>query len=71
MVIGEYDRNESSPSFELQQKIGKALYPGQWSRKNIIGDREVIQTRDAGEDARRFSSSTTSRTTRRSSSPAT
>jgi zinc protease len=43
VVLGEYDRNESSPFFELQQKSGMALYPGQWSRKNIIGEREVLQ----------------------------
>jgi zinc protease len=43
VVLSEYDRNESSPFFELQQKMGKALYPGQWSRKNIIGEREVLQ----------------------------
>ena len=43
VVLGEYDRNESSPFFELQQKMGLALYPGQWSRKNIIGEREVLQ----------------------------
>jgi zinc protease len=43
VVLGEYDRNESSPFFELQQKTGMALYPGQWSRKNIIGEREVLQ----------------------------
>jgi zinc protease len=43
VVLGEYDRNESNPFFELQQKTGKSLYPGQWSRKNIIGEREVLQ----------------------------
>jgi zinc protease len=43
VVLGEYDRNESSPFFELQHKTGMALYPGQWSRKNIIGEREVLQ----------------------------
>jgi len=43
VVLGEYDRNESSPFFEFQQKTGQALYPGQWSRKNIIGEREVLQ----------------------------
>ena len=43
VVLGEYDRNESNPFFELQQNTGKALYPGQWSRKNIIGEREVLQ----------------------------
>lgn len=43
VVLGEYDRNESNPFFELQQETGKALYPGQWSRKNIIGERNVLQ----------------------------
>lgn len=43
VVLGEYDRNESSPYFELQQKMGQALYPGLWSRKNIIGERNVLQ----------------------------
>ena len=44
VVIGEYDRNESNPFFKLQSEIGKKLYPGQWSRKNVIGDRDVIMT---------------------------
>ena len=43
-MIGEYDRNESNPFFKLQAEIGKRLYPGQWSRKNVIGDRDVILT---------------------------
>jgi zinc protease len=42
VVIGEYDRNESNPYFKLQSEISKRLYPGQWSRKNVIGDRNVI-----------------------------
>jgi len=42
VVIGEYDRNESNPFFRLQSELGKQLYPGQWSRKNVIGDRDVI-----------------------------
>ena len=44
VVIGEYDRNESSPGFELQQKMDSTLYPGNVSRKNVIGDRNVILT---------------------------
>jgi len=44
VVIGEYDRNESNPFFRLQAELGKRLYPGQWSRKNVIGDRDVILT---------------------------
>jgi zinc protease len=43
VVLGEYDRNESNPFFELQQQTGKALYPGQWSRKNVIGERTILQ----------------------------
>ena len=44
VVLGEYDRNEAEPSFDLQQQMTKGLYPGQFSRKNTIGDREVIKT---------------------------
>ena len=44
VVIGEYDRNESSPFFRLNQEMDKLLYPGSFSRKNIIGDRQVILT---------------------------
>ncbi len=44
VVIGEYDRNESSPFFQLSQEMDKLLYPGNFSRKNIIGDRQVILT---------------------------
>ncbi|HVZ49585.1 MAG TPA: pitrilysin family protein [Gemmatimonadaceae bacterium] len=42
VVIGEYDRNESSPFFRLEQETGKLLWDSQWSRKNVIGDRDVI-----------------------------
>lgn len=42
VVIGEYDRNESSPFFRLEQETGKLLWSSQWSRKNVIGDRDVI-----------------------------
>jgi zinc protease len=44
VVLGEYDRNEANPFFALQEATGKLLYPGQWSRKNIIGERTVLQT---------------------------
>ncbi len=44
VVLGEYDRNESSPGFEFQNEMTKRLYPGQYSRKNTIGDRDVIRT---------------------------
>jgi zinc protease len=44
VVIGEYDRNESSPFFQLQRQMDMKLYPGNYSRKNVIGDRQVIAT---------------------------
>ncbi len=44
VVLGEYDRNESSPGFRLEQQVGMKLWDGQWSRKNVIGDRHVIET---------------------------
>ena len=44
VVLGEYDRAESSPFFALTTAVTKKVYPGQWSRKNTIGDREVIRT---------------------------
>lgn len=42
VVLGEYDRNEAQPGFALNQKSTELLYPGQFSRKNTIGDRKVI-----------------------------
>lgn len=44
VVLGEYDRNESNPFFGFQRSIDQRLYPGQWSRKNIIGERRVLET---------------------------
>jgi zinc protease len=43
VVLGEYDRNESNPFFELQRAVDMRLYSGQFSRKNTIGTREVLQ----------------------------
>ena len=44
VVIGEYDRNESSPFFALSREMDAKVYPGNFSRKDIIGDRQVILT---------------------------
>jgi zinc protease len=44
VVLGEYDRNESSPFFRLSRKMDELLYPGNFSRKNTIGDRDVISS---------------------------
>lgn len=44
VVLGEYDQQESSPFFRFDQEMGKRLWTTQFSRKNPIGDREVIRT---------------------------
>jgi zinc protease len=44
VVLGEYDRQEAEPSFEFQNEMNRLLYPGHFSRKNVIGDRDVIRT---------------------------
>ena len=44
VVIGEYDRQEANPAFGFQNELKRRLYPGQFSRKNVIGDRQVIRT---------------------------
>ena len=44
VVLGEYDRAQSSPGFDWQNDMTRKLYPGHYSRKNTIGDREVIRT---------------------------
>ena len=42
VVIGEYDRNESSPYFAFSNETGKALWGSGWSRKDPLGERSVI-----------------------------
>jgi zinc protease len=42
VVLGEYDRAESSPWFRLDERVGHELWGSFWSRKNTIGDRDVI-----------------------------
>jgi zinc protease len=44
VVIGEYDRNESSPFFQFTTAMGKALWTTAWSRKNPLGERSIIQS---------------------------
>jgi zinc protease len=44
VVIGEYDRNESSPFFQFSTAMGKALWSSGWSRKNPLGERAVIES---------------------------
>ena len=42
VVIGEYDRNESSPFYRFTTAVDKALWTTAWSRKNPLGERAVI-----------------------------
>ena len=44
VVLSEYDRNEANPFFAFNNELTKRLYPGHFSRKNTIGDRQVLRT---------------------------
>ncbi len=44
VVLGEYDRNESSPGFRLTRAVDERLWTDAGSRKNTIGDRDIIRT---------------------------
>lgn len=44
VITGEYDRNESNPYFLLNRKVTKKAFNKYYSRKNVIGDREIILT---------------------------
>jgi zinc protease len=45
VVIGEFDRNESNPFFHLFRGVDTILWTPQfYSRKNVIGNREMILT---------------------------
>lgn len=44
VVLGEYDRQESNPFFSFQNELTRRLYPGHFGRKNIIGDRAVLES---------------------------
>ncbi len=46
VVIDEFDRNESNPTFHLIQAVNKKLWYKYFSRKNTIGDRDIILTAD-------------------------
>ncbi len=43
VVLGEYDRAESSPFFALDKRMTELLYPGNASRKDALGDRNVLR----------------------------
>lgn len=46
VVTGEYDRGESNPFFHLNRAVNKKVWYKYFSRKNVIGDRNVILTAD-------------------------
>jgi zinc protease len=64
VVIGEYDRIESDPFYALNTATGKALWGSAWSRKNPLGERDVI-LRTTPEQMRTIQRSTTCPTTPR------
>ncbi len=45
-VLGEYDRNESSPDFHLDRAVDQKVYWKYFSRVDVIGDRDIIKTVD-------------------------
>jgi len=44
VVLGEFDRAEGQPGFLLGREMDRKLWGDQYSRKSVIGDREVIVT---------------------------
>jgi zinc protease len=44
VVLGEYDRAESDPLFHMIVAVHKRLWYEHYTRKNVIGTREIIQT---------------------------
>lgn len=44
VVDGEFQRNESNPYFPLFVAMNKSLWGDLFSRKNVIGDHEIINT---------------------------
>ncbi len=42
VVTGEYDRNEANPFFNLSRAIDKKVWWKYYSRKNTLGDRDII-----------------------------
>jgi len=42
VVTGEYDRNEANPFFHLNKAVAQKVWWKYYSRKNVIGDRDII-----------------------------
>lgn len=43
VVLGEYDRQESSPFFKFTEEMNHRLWRSEYSRKNMIGNRDVLE----------------------------
>ena len=46
VVTGEYDRNESNPYYHLYRAVNQKMWYKYYSRKNVLGERDVIMTCD-------------------------
>jgi len=46
VVIGEYDRNEAQPYYYLYRGVGEKLWYKYYSRKNPLGERDVVLSCD-------------------------
>lgn len=44
VVLGEFDRNEASPFFHWSRAVDRLSFSKYFSRKNVIGDRDIIIT---------------------------
>ena len=44
VVLGEFDRSEANPDFHLLREVDRGLWGDNFSRKNVIGDRDVLAT---------------------------
>src|SRR5688500_11846279 len=44
VVLGEYDRNDSNPGFRRGRAVDEKLWTDAGSRKNTIGERDIIRT---------------------------
>lgn len=46
VVTGEYDRNEANPYYHLYRDVNQKMWYKYYSRKNVLGERDVIMTCD-------------------------
>lgn len=44
VVTAEFDRAEATPGFHLDREVGRRMWYEYFSRKNVIGDRDIILT---------------------------